>query len=70
MYTAQDETTLSPADSDSWLNVDPEQLEAFLSEQWTNDKNKKYEQESLSLKEKVKTFLSRTSDIGGVQFLE
>ncbi|XP_029053977.1 protein ecdysoneless [Osmia bicornis bicornis] len=67
---AQDETTLSPADSDSWLNVDPEQLEAFLSEQWTNDKNKKYEQESLSLKEKVKTFLSRTSDIGGVQFLE
>nr|XP_003702523.1 PREDICTED: protein SGT1 homolog ecdysoneless [Megachile rotundata] len=67
---AQDESTLSPADSDSWLNIDPVQFESFLSEQWTNDRNKRYEQESLSLREKVQTFLNRSSDIDGVQFLE
>ncbi|XP_076245284.1 ecdysoneless cell cycle regulator [Calliopsis andreniformis] len=67
---AQDEATLSPADSDSWLNVDPVQLEAFLNEQWGNVKNKKHGQESLSLREKVQSFFNQTSDIDGVQFLE
>ncbi|XP_076755174.1 ecdysoneless cell cycle regulator [Xylocopa sonorina] len=67
---AQDEATLSPADSDSWLNVDPVQLETFLSEQWGHVRNKKQEQESLSLKEKVQMFLNQNSDIDGVKFLE
>lgn len=67
---AQDEATLSPADNDSWLNVDPVQLEAFLSEQWGNVKNKKHGQESMSLREKVQSFFNQTSDIDGVQFLE
>ncbi|CAK9830564.1 Protein ecdysoneless [Anthophora retusa] len=67
---AQDEATLSPADSDSWLNVDPVQLEAFLNEHWETSKSKKYEQKSLSLKEKVQIFLNQNSDIDGVQFLE
>ncbi|KAK9306451.1 hypothetical protein QLX08_002948 [Tetragonisca angustula] len=67
---AQDEAALSPADSDSWLNVDPVQLEIFLNEKWGNVKSKKHEQESLSLKEKVQMFLNQNSDIDGVQFLE
>ncbi|XP_043518607.1 protein ecdysoneless [Frieseomelitta varia] len=67
---AQDEAALSPADSDSWLNVDPLQLEIFLNEKWGNVKSKKHEQESLSLKEKVQMFLNQNSDIDGVQFLE
>ncbi|XP_076668694.1 ecdysoneless cell cycle regulator [Andrena cerasifolii] len=67
---AQDEATLSPADNDSWLNVDPVQLEAFLSEQWGNVKNKKHGQESMSLREKVQSFFNQTSDIDGVQFLD
>lgn len=66
----QDEVALSPADSDSWLNVDPVQLETFLNEKWGNVKSKKYEQESLSVKEKVQMFLNQNSDIDGVQFLE
>lgn len=66
----QDEVALSPADSDSWLNVDPIQLETFLNEKWGNVKSKKYEQESLSVKEKVQMFLNQNSDIDGVQFLE
>ena len=69
-YIAQDEASLSPADSDSWLNVDPVQLEIFLNEKWGNVKSKKHEQESLSLKEKVQMFLNQNSDIDGVQFLE
>lgn len=69
-YIAQDEAALSPADSDSWLNVDPVQLEIFLNEKWGNVKSKKHEQESLSLKEKVQMFLNQNSDIDGVQFLE
>ncbi|KAK1117587.1 hypothetical protein K0M31_015763 [Melipona bicolor] len=67
---AQDEAALSPADNDSWLNVDPVQLEIFLNEKWGNVKSKKHEQESLSLKEKVQMFLNQNSDIDGVQFLE
>ncbi|CAL7950929.1 unnamed protein product [Xylocopa violacea] len=67
---AQDEATLSPADSDSWLNVDPVQLETFLNEQWGHVRSKKQEQESLSLKEKVQMFLNQNSDIDGVKFLE
>ncbi|KOX70685.1 Protein SGT1 like protein [Melipona quadrifasciata] len=66
----QDEAALSPADNDSWLNVDPVQLEIFLNEKWGNVKSKKHEQESLSLKEKVQMFLNQNSDIDGVQFLE
>lgn len=65
-----DEAALSPADNDSWLNVDPVQLEIFLNEKWGNVKSKKHEQESLSLKEKVQMFLNQNSDIDGVQFLE
>lgn len=67
---AQDEAALSPADSDSWLNVDPIQLETYLNEKWGNTKSKKHKQESLSLKEKVQMFLNQNSDIDGVQFLE
>ncbi|CAD1479966.1 unnamed protein product, partial [Heterotrigona itama] len=68
---ARDEAALSPADSDSWLNVDPVQLEIFLNEKWGNVRSKKREkQESLSLKEKVQMFLNQNSDIDGVQFLE
>ncbi|XP_043262328.1 protein ecdysoneless isoform X2 [Colletes gigas] len=67
---AQDEVTLSPANSDSWLNVDPVQLNAFLNEQWGNVKNKKQGQEPLSLREKVQSFFNHTSNIDGVQFLE
>lgn len=66
---AQDETMLSPADSDSWLNVDPTQLETYLNQQWGNVKDRKLDQESLSLREKVQSFLNQTSDIDGVHFL-
>ncbi|CAL1676047.1 unnamed protein product [Lasius platythorax] len=65
---AQDETMLSPADSDSWLNVDPTQLETYLNQQWGNVKDRKLDQESLSLREKVQSFLNQTSDIDGVHF--
>jgi len=67
--TAQDETTLSPANSDSWLNVDPTQLETYLNQQWGNVKDRKLDQESLSLREKVQSFLNQTSDVDGVHFL-
>ncbi|XP_054009481.1 protein ecdysoneless [Hylaeus anthracinus] len=67
---AQDEGTLSPADSDSWLNVDPVQLQLYLDEQWGNVKNKKQGQEPLTLKEKVQSFFNQSSNIDGVQFLE
>ncbi|EFN75871.1 protein ecdysoneless [Harpegnathos saltator] len=66
---AQDETTLSPADSDSWLNIDPAQLETYLNQQWGNIKDKKLDQESLSLREKVQSFLNQTSTVDGVHFL-
>ncbi|XP_014469700.1 PREDICTED: protein ecdysoneless [Dinoponera quadriceps] len=66
---AQDETTLSPADSDSWLNVDPAQLEMYLNQQWGNVKDRKLDQESLSLREKVQSFLNQTSGVDGVHFL-
>ncbi|GAB1866063.1 SGT1 protein-like protein ecdysoneless [Camponotus japonicus] len=66
---AQDETMLSPADSDSWLNVDPAQLEIYLNQQWGNIKDRKLDQESLSLREKVQSFLNQASDIDGVHFL-
>lgn len=66
---AQDETMLSPADSDGWLNVDPAQLEIYLNQQWGNIKDKKFDHESLSLREKVQSFLNQTSDVDGVHFL-
>ncbi|KAG7199453.1 hypothetical protein KM043_014079 [Ampulex compressa] len=66
----KDEAALSPADSDSWLNVDPAQLETFLSEQWGGIGDKKHRQETMSLREKVQAFLNQSSDIDGVQFLE
>ena len=70
LYIAQDENTLSPADTNSWLNVDPAQLETYLNQHWGNVKDKKLEkQESLSLREKVQSFLNQTSDIDGVHFL-
>lgn len=59
---------LSPADTDSWLNVDPAQLEAYLNQQWGNVRDKKLDQEPLSLREKVQSFLNQTSDIDGVHF--
>ncbi|KAK0158800.1 hypothetical protein PV328_009752 [Microctonus aethiopoides] len=65
---AQDEASLSPPDDNSWLNVDAMQLEAMLGQHW-NLGDKKPQQETLNLKEKVKTFLNRTSDIDGVEFL-
>lgn len=67
---AQDEAALSPADSDSWLNVDPAQLEIFLSEQWGGIKTKTHKQEPISLREKVQAFLNQNSDVDGVQYLE
>lgn len=60
---------MSPADTDSWLNVDPAQLEAHLNQQWGNVKDKKFDQEPLSLREKVQSFLNQTSDVDGVNFL-
>jgi len=60
---------LSPADTDSWLNVDPAQLETYLNQQWGNVKDKKLDQEPLSLREKVQSFLNQTSDVDGVHFL-
>lgn len=69
VHAAQDETMLSPANSDSWLNVDPKQLETYLNQQWGNIKDKKSDQESLSLREKVQSFLNQTSDVDGVHFL-
>ncbi|XP_011862629.1 PREDICTED: protein SGT1 homolog ecdysoneless [Vollenhovia emeryi] len=66
---AQDEIMLSPADTDSWLNVNPTQLEAYLNQQWGNVKDKKLDQEPLSLREKVQSFLNQTSDVDGVHFL-
>lgn len=69
LYTAQDEIMLSPADTDSWLNIDPQQLETYLNQQWGNVKDKKLDQESLSLREKVQSFLNQTSDVDGVHFL-
>lgn len=68
-HTAQDETTLSPADSDSWLNVDPAQLDMYLNQQYGNTKDRRLDQESLSLREKVQSFLNQTSDVDGVHFL-
>lgn len=69
MLTAQDETTLSPEDSDSWLNVDPAQLEMYLSQQYGKVKDRKMDQEPLSLREKVQSFLNQTSGVDGVHFL-
>jgi len=69
LHIAQDETMLSPASSDSWLNVDPTQLEMYLQQQWGNVKDRKLDQESLSLREKVQSFLNQTSDVDGVHFL-
>lgn len=61
---------MSPADSDSWLNIDPAQLEMLLNQQWGSSKDKKHEHEPLSLREKVQAFLNQNSDIDGVQFVE
>ncbi|XP_012278472.1 protein ecdysoneless [Orussus abietinus] len=63
----QDEGSLSPADSDSWLNVTPAQLEAMLNQHW-GPSEKKPEREVLSLREKVQAFLNQSSGIDGVQF--
>lgn len=60
---------LSPADSDGWLSVDPAQLETYLNQQWGNVKNRKLDQESSSLREKVQSFLNQTSGVDGVHFL-
>ena len=54
---------LSPADSDSWLNVDPAQLEAMLGQQY----GPKGATQPASLREKVQVFLNQKSDIDGVQ---
>ncbi|KAI4487613.1 hypothetical protein M0804_005762 [Polistes exclamans] len=70
MYDAQDEGALSPADSDSWLNIDPAQLEVLLNQQWGCSKDKKHELEPLSLREKVQAFINQNSDIDGVQLVE
>ncbi|XP_015587367.1 protein ecdysoneless [Cephus cinctus] len=64
---AQDEASLSPADSDSWLNVDPAQLEMMLGQHYGGS-DKKRNQEPLGLREKVQSFLNQKSDIDGVQF--
>ncbi|XP_012259506.2 protein ecdysoneless [Athalia rosae] len=59
---------LSPADGDDWLNIDPEQLQSMLNQQWPlNDQVHKQHQPTLE--EKVKEFLSKSSDVDGVQFL-
>lgn len=66
---AQDEASLSPPDDDSWLNVDAAQLELLLGQQWgTNTNDKKNQQESVSIKDKINSFLNRESDIDGVDF--
>lgn len=50
--------------------MDPAQLDAYLNQHWGNVRDKKLEkQESLSLREKVQSFLNQTSDIDGVNFL-
>ncbi|XP_034947616.1 protein ecdysoneless [Chelonus insularis] len=63
----QDESSLSPPDDDSWLNVDPAQLEAMLGQHWgTTGKNSN--KEPSNLKDKIKTFLNKSSNIEGVKF--
>ena len=57
---------LSPEDSDSWLNIDPTQLEAMLEQQFGIPK--KLDQ-TFAIQEKVQAFINQKSGIDGVQFL-
>ncbi|XP_066587437.1 protein ecdysoneless homolog isoform X2 [Prorops nasuta] len=66
----QDESALSPADSSSWLNINPDQLETLLNQQWNGDKDRNTEQDHLTLREKVQAFLKQSSDVDGVKFFE
>ena len=59
---------MSPADSDSWLNVDPAQLDKLLDERLTNGSGDAKKHCFQSLEKKVQDFLNDTSDIEGVQF--
>ncbi|XP_058793583.1 protein ecdysoneless [Phymastichus coffea] len=63
---AEEITTLSPEDSDSWLNVDPTQLEAMLSQQF--GLSSKPAEQPLGLQGKVEAFINKKSGIEGVQF--
>ena len=64
----QDESTLSPADSDSWLTLNPSQMDKLLGERWTDNSCRAEKQTSQSLRKKVQDFLSEKADVEGVQF--
>ncbi|KAJ8684211.1 hypothetical protein QAD02_020003 [Eretmocerus hayati] len=57
--------TLSPEDSDSWLNIDPSEFEEMLNQQFGVITKASEERDMQS---KVKTFITRKSGIEGVQF--
>ncbi|OXU22327.1 hypothetical protein TSAR_007647 [Trichomalopsis sarcophagae] len=63
---AKEVCTLSPEDSDGWLNVDPAQLEVMLGQQF-GIAGKGGEQ-PMGLQEKVNAFINQKSGIEGVQF--
>lgn len=63
----RDEASLSPADCDSWLNIDPAQLEKLLGERWTDKMSKTEKQSPLTLERRVQNFLKEPCDIEGVQ---
>ncbi|XP_033207628.1 protein ecdysoneless homolog isoform X2 [Belonocnema kinseyi] len=64
---AQEESTLSPADSDSWLIIDEIQLDKLLGERWDDRSSKGHKQSSQNLRGKVQDFLSEKTDVEGVQ---
>lgn len=59
---------MSPEDSDSWLNVDPAQLEAMLGQQFGI--SGKGSENPLGIQDKVQAFINQKSGIEGVQFLK
>lgn len=65
-FSAKEVCTLSPEDSDNWLNVDPAQLEVMLGQQF-GIAGKGAEQ-PMGLQEKVNAFINQKSGIEGVQF--
>ncbi|KAL7299746.1 hypothetical protein TKK_0007496 [Trichogramma kaykai] len=62
----EDTCNLSPEDSDSWLNIDPAQLEALLGQQFGIPS--KANDQPMALQDKVQAFINQKSDIDGVQF--
>lgn len=59
---------MSPEDSTSWLNVDPDQLDAMLEQKFNFESLDKDSSKPLGVQDKVKAFLNQKSDLDGVGF--